>query len=292
MALRKLIGELCLTFCIIVVISAAPGLLSSDTLDFHRFYEMVQRILYTFVHWQDATFILNTNEYKIFPDVFDHYTYMLILLGSALACSLLLAMILVIVTLLLPQFLKNAVNAVVSMLSAIPDVFFIFALQLIIIWIYRSTGILFIDPLATTFEPVYLFPIIALCIYPTLFLFQLTLQSFEDELTKPYVEFAKGKGLSYFSIFLHHIFRNTLLSLFQSFKQLFWFMLGNLLLIEYMFNIQGFMYFFRTYYSPELFAICLLFLFLTFFFFFYIAEGLLASYHRKRGLVMKGGFYD
>ncbi|EIT84322.1 Oligopeptide transport system permease protein OppB-like protein [Fictibacillus macauensis ZFHKF-1] len=292
MRVIKLVVVFCITFCLIVLISAAPSLFTTTgEFDFNRFFGIIQRILYTFIHWQDATFIVGTNEFTIYPDIFEHYEYMMILLISAIACALALAMLLVFFVLLMPQFIRKTIATLFSLLNSIPDVFFIFSLQLIVIWIYKQTGVLFIDPLATTFDPVYLFPILALTIFPAIFLFQLTLHSFSEELTKPYVEFAQGKGLSHFYILLHHVFRNTLLSLFQSFKQLFWFMLGNLLVIEYIFNIQGFMSFFQTYYSPELFSICLLMLFLTFFFFFYLMEGLVASYNKKRGIVTKGADY-
>ncbi|MGA9290829.1 MAG: ABC transporter permease subunit, partial [Anaerobacillus sp.] len=57
------------------------------------------------------------------------------------------------------------------------------------------------------------------------------------------VALARGKGLSRWRILLVHIFRNSILTLFNHMKGIILFALSNLLMLEIIFDVHGFMTF-------------------------------------------------
>src|SRR5699024_11723242 len=79
-----------------------------------------------------------------------------------------------------------------------------------------------------------------------------------DELNKSYVDLAKSRGLNDSELLFNHVLRNAIISIFAHSKSILWFMLSNLLLIEYVFNLAGLMRFMFDFYSPEVLTVGLL----------------------------------
>lgn len=184
---------------------------------------------------------VNRIKYPLFPDVFNKYQYSMIIFFCALFTGLIAALILTFFTTLLPRILQRVVYGILTFLESLPDLFIVVVLQFSIIYIYKSTGVLVSNISNVYNNPIYLLPILTLSILPTIQLFKITLLLMKDEQHKPYVTVARSMGLSRIYITIKHVFRNILTSLVQYYKTIFVFMLSNLFIVEYVFNLNGIM---------------------------------------------------
>ncbi|MBY6038222.1 ABC transporter permease subunit [Fictibacillus nanhaiensis] len=189
--------------------------------------------------WQ---YSINGIMYDVFPDVFDRYMYSMTIFFSALLTGLLAALVLTFITTLLPKFLQRVIYGVLTLLESLPDLFIVVVLQVSVIYIYKATGILVANVSNVYNNPIYLLPILTLAVLPTIQLFKITLLLMKEEQHKPYVTVARAMGLGRLYITLKHVFRNILTSLFQYYKTIFVFMLSNLFIVEYVFNLNGVMF--------------------------------------------------
>jgi ABC-type dipeptide/oligopeptide/nickel transport system permease component len=138
------------------------------------------------------------------------------------------------------KFVRNLLN----MFESIPDVMLVMLLQIGIASIFKATGFLVADVVAFGHERIYLLPILCLTIVPTIYLFRMMVLETEKERTQPYVEFAIARGFSKTYILFRHMYPNIIIHLLNYSRSIFLFMLSNLMIIELLFNIQGFMTFF------------------------------------------------
>lgn len=191
--------------------------------------------------------------------------YSLTILAGGLSLTFIAALSFEFIHYFLPPLLKKVMRGTAFVIQSIPDVILIFSLQLFAIWIYKQTGVLVIDPIAG-FDNVYLMPILTLSILPVVMLFQMIDLSVSEEENQLYVNYAYAKGFSKKYIFFVHILRNTVLTLFANLQLLFWLMISNLLLLEILFNVNGFMKLVREIiFEPGTFAVTLTCLFLPFY---------------------------
>ncbi|MDM5318166.1 ABC transporter permease subunit [Fictibacillus sp. b24] len=177
----------------------------------------------------------------MFPEIYDQFFYSMKIFFAALLLGLFAALVLTFITTMLPRFLQRIVYGSLTILESLPDLFIVAALQVFIVYLYKKTGIV-IYFYNDYNNPIYLLPIIVLSIVPAIQLFKITLLLMKEEQYRPYVTVARAMGLSRFYITLKHIFRNILRSLLQYSKTIFVFMLSNLFIVEYVYNLNGIMY--------------------------------------------------
>ena len=180
-------------------------------------------------------------EFSLFPDIFDKYKYSMTIFFASLLIGLVIALILTFLTTLVPKFIQRMVFGFLTLFESLPDLFIAVVMQVGIIYVFKRTGWLIADVTMFFNKPIYLLPIVTLSILPTIQLFKMTLLLMQEEQQKPYVTVAKAMGLGRLYITLKHVFRNIITSLFQYYKSIFVFMLSNLLIVEYVFNLNGFM---------------------------------------------------
>ena len=89
-------------------------------------------------------------------------------------------------------------------------------------------------------EKSYLMPVLVVSLLPSFFMAQFLIKEIESEWEKDYVIFAKSKGLHNLTIYFKHILRNVLPMAVIQLRTLIWILLSNLVLIEYLFALQGF----------------------------------------------------
>jgi len=168
-----------------------------------------------------------------------------------------------------------------SLLQALPDLFYIAFSQWMVVIIYRSTGILVMEVASDgTFKSLAL-PLLCLSLPLVLLLTKFLLQQFLNEKRKLYVEYASSKGFSELYIFNTHIFRNVFFSLINYSKTVIWFMISNLIIIELLFSINGLVGFIFRYLTPEVFAIGTIMLMLPVMAFFELTQLLIPQ--KRRG---------
>lgn len=268
--LREIILKFFITFVGIIIIGGIPSLFTvaeGQYINFQGFFDALQVILNCFLKLDELKYIPTENvEYPLFPHIFNPITYSLTLLFSSLAIAYIVSTLLTFGTMLLPTNLVKRTKVSLSMLDSIPDLLLIYSFQLLVIYLYKKTGMIFFNFAALPGEKIYFLPLVCLSIYPAVFLFRLTITLFEEEFTKNYITLAKGKGIRMTMILYKHILPNVTVSLVNHSKNIIWFMLTNLLILERMFNIPGITSFILEYLSPEVFVIGLLLLFIPTFF--------------------------
>jgi peptide/nickel transport system permease protein len=179
--------------------------------------------------------------YSIFPEIFDKYAYSMIIFCVALLLGLVCSLLLTFLTAILPRTIKHFVYSFLTILESLPDLLIVIVLQLSIVFIYKKTGLLVGNVSSFYEDKIYFAPIITLSVLPSIHLFKITFLLLEEEKEKPYVVVARSMGLGKYTIILQHVMRNVFFNLFLYFKTIFIFMLSNLLIIEYVFNIHGIM---------------------------------------------------
>jgi peptide/nickel transport system permease protein len=180
-----------------------------------------------------------------------------------------------ILTVMLPHRLRRGVKFIFFTLESIPDLFIIALSQLFVIFILQKTGFLIADIAAIDQEQIYMLPIFCLSILPTIQLYRISMIILEDEMGKDYVLLARSIGLRKFPIILLYVLRNAMISLFFQSKKTIWFMLSNLFVLEYLFNMQGITVFMSENMEPKIFTLSLLAFFLPIFILYTLGEWLL-----------------
>ncbi|MDY0404459.1 ABC transporter permease subunit [Virgibacillus sp. 179-BFC.A HS] len=145
--------------------------------------------------------------------------------------------------------------------ESIPDVLVIGLTMVGVVFIYKHTDMLVLEIVANNGEKIYALPIIVLALIPTMLLYRIMMYDFEEEASKLYTDIAKSKGLTTGKILFSHIFRNAMIHIFLHAKSMLAFLLSNLLIVEYVFNLDGLMGFMFDHFSPEILTVGMLSIF-------------------------------
>jgi peptide/nickel transport system permease protein len=225
-------------------------------------------------------------QYGMFDIFLTTYPYSFTILFISFIVAILISVIVSYSMMLMPRKLFRASEKVVNILDGIPDVFLVVLFQLFIIWLFKKTDVLLFDIYTTGEEKIYTLPVICLSFLPVVFLVKQFLFQLKEEENKPYVEFSYSKGFKKSYTIWFHVFRNVWIHFFLHLKPIFLLMLSNLLVIEILFNIKGFMTVLletATSSSPAFF-IGMLLIFVPFYIVFTIGSFLLKKW-------LKGGEY-
>ncbi|WP_175990284.1 ABC transporter permease subunit [Bacillus sp. Marseille-Q1617] len=219
-------------------------------------------------------------DYPIFPMLLKLFGYSFLLLAAAFLIAVVSAALLSYVSMLLPRRVHRLFLKVLDLFDSLPDVLVVVILQLFIIWLFKKTGILFFDMYALGEERIYVLPIICLAVMPIAFLIKNFLFQLREEGDKPYVEFSLSKGFSKAYTLWVHLFRNVWISFYYHIKPIFLLMLSNLLIIEILFNINGFMVAMLSVAvsEPSAFFIGMLMIYVPFFILFSLGQLFITKY--------------
>ena len=210
------------------------------------------------------------------------YLYSMTILVLALLLSLVVSFLFASIITISKGPYKKVALWVSDLLMAIPDFFYIFLFQIAVVQIYISTGHRFLSFYSLGGEKVYVAPIICLSVMPTILLFKLFVTLFAEEIKRPYVNFAKSKGLSKMEILLKHCTSNVLRSVYHQSKSIVWLSLSSLLIIEYLFGMEGILYYLLNDFSPKGITFILLSIFTPFFIFYQIGESIVTKGRTER----------
>ncbi|MBB6451793.1 peptide/nickel transport system permease protein [Salirhabdus euzebyi] len=202
--------------------------------------------------------------------VADNYTYSMTILFSSLLIALFVGGALAFFTSILPVKWKSFIHRLLNSLEALPDILFIFLLQLLVIWFYKQWGYLLFQFVTLGSEKVYLSPILSLSILPTVLFYKVILLLLEEEWSKEYVPLAKSKGFSKGYILFHHCLRNIKTKLYIQSKPIVWATLSSLLVVEYLHNFYGIIRFVFFDTRPFIIAFTLILIFTPFFILYHL----------------------
>ncbi|SIS71797.1 Binding-protein-dependent transport system inner membrane component [Salimicrobium salexigens] len=220
-------------------------------------------------------------ERSLFPIIFKAFASSLTVLGIALVVSFSLALLGTLLLWRAPKRLYQLCLSFTSILQSIPDIVFVVASQMFLVWLYVETGSTYIKIAGAGEEEAVLAPALILSILPTIYFFQSMLSLVEEEKEKPYYEMAVSKGLPKTFILLTHILRNILVRLSYQAKFLISIMVSNLLIVEYLFENFGMTSFLLTYSQPPVFFVTALLFFGPVYLFLKIVELALYFFTRQ-----------
>ncbi|QXE01556.1 ABC transporter permease subunit [Terribacillus sp. DMT04] len=213
---------------------------------------------------QSLTYSNNISDIErpLFPLIFIAFRSSFTIFFLSFLLSLGLAFLLSYTQLFIPHRVNRLLQIFVSTLHSIPDIVYIISAQLLVVAAYQLTRIqIFHFTGAGDAEAVAL-PVLVLSIVPTLFLFQTLSRLIEIEWKKPYIEVAKGKGLSHSEVLRKHLLRNVFVQLSYNLKFIIATLLGNLFIVEVLFNNFGLTTFLLSYTQPAIFFISAFLLFI------------------------------
>lgn len=229
---------------------------------------------------------LQTKPLPLFPNLAENIMYSLQLLFFALAAAVVFALLGTFFTMLLKERGRRRVKMVFFFLESLPDILIILLAQIIVVLIYKNTGVLISSIAAIGDDRFYVLPVLCLMILPMIQLYRLSMLTFEAEERQMYVELTKALGFGKVFILFAHIFRNAIISVFFQSKKTMWFMLSNLFILELMFNIPGIMLFMSRNMSGELFMITILSFFLPVFLLYSLGEWAFVRRLKRGGAVL------
>ncbi|WP_059351712.1 ABC transporter permease subunit [Bacillus coahuilensis] len=189
-----------------------------------------------YIYWGDGN-----RQYPITTVFSSTYGYSFTIIFAALFLAVSASVLLSYLIMLMPKRLYQLSMKIINLLDAFPDVFIVVVFQLFIILLYKKTNVLLFNIYTFGDERTYFLPILCLSILPIVFLLKQFLFQLKEEASKPYVEFSMAKGFKRSYTLWVHLFRNVWVHFFFHLKPIFLFMLSNLLVIEVLFNINGFM---------------------------------------------------
>lgn len=231
------------------------------------YWEQIKTTIFQLIDITNTTFYNGGINKPLLPMLMEVYPQSITFLIGGLFLSLFFGISFTILYMISPFFVRNFIKKCILAIETLPDVFVIILVQLAVIWVYKNTGLLMFNIVNVYKTKAYFLPTLAISILPTLYVIKYLILTMEEESTKIYVEFAKGKGLKNIYILLAYVLKNTAAQLFGQLKNIFWILLSNLLMLEIIFNIYGITRFVADYgvENPHLAAICLIALFLPFF---------------------------
>ncbi|MFZ3590042.1 ABC transporter permease subunit [Bacillus sp. DJP31] len=283
MKLLTFLEKAVITLLGIICLSSLPAIFIFDQqlkISFTSYLLQIGETIKTlFLHPTGLSFYYKGVEKPLLSSMMEPYLYSMKILLAALTLSVVLSMIVSSSLLMMPKRLASFVRKGTSILNSAPDVLIIIGLQLLVIFIYKQTNILLFNIVSLYDNPTYVLPIICLAIPPTIQLTKIIILYLEDESSKDYVILARSKGIGFNKVLIAHIYRNVLLNLVPHFRSHFVFILSNLIILEYIFNINGLTKFLLDYGTSNtgVLTIGLLLLFLPIQFILLIVDGIITK---------------
>jgi peptide/nickel transport system permease protein len=187
------------------------------------------------MHFNPAPFF----EQWVTTSIGERYFYTLEILGLSLLAMIIGGILLTGVFIITPRKLQSKLKDLINFSEAVPDLLIIFLLQFAVIYLYKETGFKLFRLYGLS-EKSYIMPVLTVALLPSFFMAQFLIKEIEAEWEKDYVIFAKSKGLHNLTIYFVHILRNIFPMAIIQLRTLIWILLSNLVLIEYLFALQGF----------------------------------------------------
>ena len=241
-----------------IAIGSLPVLLRDLTFDTEGYFHNIRELASKIFTLSNLTY---DGKHEMLPAVMGRFFYSMKTLGMAMFAATAMAFLLSYLVVLFFEKKKDYILSFIEIIRSIPDVLWMFLLQAAVIWVFKTFGVKFVQTTSLGSDnQAVLLPLISLSLPISLFLTQIIVLKIFEELDKQYILLAKAKGLSYFYMLNVHVVRNISQDLKGHFKTIVWMMLSTLVMVEYIFNLNGLMLFNIKYVSVELFVFsCILF---------------------------------
>ncbi|MFC0415786.1 ABC transporter permease subunit [Cytobacillus solani] len=178
------------------------------------------------------------------------------------------------------------INASLGFIGMVPDFLLVLMLQMAVVYINKSLGVKTFKVASSSIDdPAIFLPILTLILIPAIYLVRSLSEATSEITTEDYILLAKSKGLGKKYIYLYHVTTNVLPFLKADLHKVISIMIGNLFIVEYLYNTRGLTSFIFVHsskfgYQYNLVIICLLSLFVLYMFCYYSLRLLLAAAER------------
>ncbi|WP_085523441.1 ABC transporter permease subunit [Tuberibacillus sp. Marseille-P3662] len=254
------------------LIGSVPALFDGIHLNIPSYLSSLSNVVANMAQPWSLTYIDNGVGRALLPRLLEPWQNTMTLFFVSFTCAFLLALAAACVTAMLPEKLVKPVKFIVFMLESLPDVLIMALFIFGTIWVYQTTGFDLFNVASYGEDEAFALPMMALTVIPCLMLYRTMVLDFDVEKEQPYVELAKGKGLKKHHVVLSHIFRNAFIRIFIDSKYVLWVMLSNVLIAEYIFNVNGLINFMLERLTPTILTVGCLMLFLPIFLFLAIGQ--------------------
>jgi ABC-type dipeptide/oligopeptide/nickel transport system permease component len=140
---------------------------------------------------------------------------------------------------------------------------------MLVIYIYKKTGVR-IALVVSLREKAILLPVICMAVPISFYITKVLIHYIEEEMEKNYIVLAKSKGFSFVYILNKHVLRNIVEGMLGTSKTVIWSMLSTLLVVDYLFNMNGLLRMMAT--TPDAFIVGCMMIFIPFFILYRIYE--------------------
>jgi peptide/nickel transport system permease protein len=177
-------------------------------------------------------------------------------------------------------------NVSLGFLGMVPDFILVLMLQITVVYVNKNLGVKTFKVASSSIDdPAIFLPIITLIIIPTIYLVRSLSETTSEISAEDYILLAKSKGLGKTYIYLFHVTTNVLPFLKADLHKILSIMIGNLFIVEYLYNTRGlasfiFLHSSKFGYQYNLVIICLLSLFVLYLICYYSLRFLLAAVER------------
>lgn len=255
---------------IFIIIGSLPILLRDLAFDTEGYFNSVKDLIVKIFTFSDLTY---DGQHEMLPAVMDRFFYSMGTLGFAFFTALASAFLLSYSIVLFFENKKDYILSFIEIIRSVPDVLWMFLLQALVIWIFKTFGVKLAQTVSLgSDDQAFLLPLISLSLPIFLFITQIIVLKIFEELDKQYITLAKAKGLSYLYMLNVHVIRNITRDLLGHFKTIIWMMLSTLVMVEYIFNLDGLMLFNIKHISVELFVFSCILFFTPFFIIYRLIE--------------------
>lgn len=256
-----LTGQVFLSFIIIMLISASPTLFNGMKINLIEYVTYFSVLLDKVLHFNNGTF---WEKGPLFPLVLEKAWDTYYLLFLSFISAMIAAVIITYIGILLMKKKLYYIERVLHYVEALPDILIISGLQFCILYFYKKTDILVAKVVTVGESKSILLPVICLGIPASIYFIKIFLRVIEKEWSKTYTVLGRSIGATPFHILTFHISRNVFHEVFISTRTLVWSMLTTLVIIEYLFNYQGLLWFLITFRDPEVFFVSSVIMFIPF----------------------------
>ncbi|MBV7509408.1 hypothetical protein KW850_30005 [Bacillus sp. sid0103] len=221
---------------VLILVAVFPVLFDNLTFNLteylHGIYELNNRV-FTF-----SDFFTADGRNSLFPVIFYTYLDSMKMLGLSFFTACVIAFFIAYLGLIFFKHKMKHLKGILEAAESIPDLMLILLLQFAVIIIYKETGIK-LARVVTLREEAILLPVISLSVPISFYITKVLIHYIEEELEKPYILLARAKGFTFSYILNVHVLRNIIEGMFGTSKTIFWSMLSTLLVIDYLFNMNG-----------------------------------------------------
>lgn len=244
--------HLIVAFFILIAISALPSLVVQTDFSLTNYWNGIQQQMNQLQKLEDITYYnITAQRYlPLLPALGPLVKESVIIFTTALAVSTSLGLMYAYFYYRSGRRVRTVLHQTSQTLEMVPDLFWLIFSQFLAITIHKSTGFDRIEVAGGFAEYIRFLPIVTLTL-TTLFFFikWLTIHIHEQEAI-PYLELAQAKGIRPRGLFWKHLLPNIIYRFYLFFRSNIITILSTLLIVEYLFNVQGLFRF--AVYNPQM----------------------------------------